>query len=92
MSEMKPSKQSIKEALEFISCILEAGDFAHNIGPSTMGGIGITQWFGDNECCIEFRNSGETVMTKVFPDGNFRVVIAEPGCDIPKMLAEDLAS
>lgn len=68
-----PNEQTIDQARALVDFLARNGYVPSHVGPSVLGGVGLTVEREDMECAIEFRNSGKGVVTVITADGEFTV-------------------
>lgn len=68
-----PAPRTIDQARDLTNALAQLGIVITHIGPSVLGGVGITVEHNDTEYAIEFRNSGKGVVTVIAADGEFTV-------------------
>ena len=76
-----PCKKAIDQAKTLVTKLERSGIVIEHIGPSVIGGVGITVEEGGIEYAIEFRNSGKVVVT---------VVDEEDGVTVHEMAASPM--
>lgn len=69
----KPCREAIAQAKELATKLKRSGLAIEHIGPSVIGGVGITVEEGGIEYAIEFRNSGKVVVTEINPGSGLKV-------------------
>ena len=68
-----PNEQTINQARALLDILARNGCVPSHVGPSVLGGVGLTVEREDTEYAIEFRNSGKGVVTVIAADGDFTV-------------------
>lgn len=68
-----PVADAIVRARSLVEALVRHGYAVAHIGPSVLGGVGITVEHENAEYAIEFRNSGKAVITIIDADNEFKV-------------------
>jgi len=68
-----PVADAIVCARSLVEALVRDSYTVAHIGPSVLGGVGITVELDDAEYAIEFRNSGKAVVTIIDADSAFKV-------------------
>lgn len=68
-----PCKKAIDQATALVTKLERSGLLIQHIGPSVIGGVGITIEDSGIEYAIEFRNSGKVVLTVIDEDNGVTV-------------------
>ncbi|MEQ1841044.1 MAG: hypothetical protein ABL994_11580 [Verrucomicrobiales bacterium] len=68
-----PVADTIVRARGLVDALLLHGYAITHVGPSALGGVGITVEQDETEYAIEFRNSGKAIVTEIGADDGFTV-------------------
>ncbi len=68
-----PVESTILGARGLVDVLLRHGYTITHVGPSSLGGVGITVEQDETEYAIEFRNSGKTIVTVIGAGDGFTV-------------------
>ena len=68
-----PTPESIQHARGLLESLIQRGYAIVHVGPSVLGGVGITIESEATEFAVEFRNSGKAVVTVIGDGGAFTV-------------------
>lgn len=68
-----PTGESIGYAHSLLDHLRNSDIPVSHVGPSSMGGVGISVHLNDKEFSIELRNSGKVIVTEISADGNLHV-------------------
>lgn len=68
-----PTADTVVRARELVDALLVHGHAITHVGPSALGGVGITVEQDETEYAIEFRNSGKAIVTVLDNDDGFTV-------------------